>query len=153
MNKVLFWDFDGTLSYPNRCFSNCLSQALSRYGYAIPENKIAAFMADFYSWKTPEIIYPERTHALWWDAHFEKVKDFCSENAVDKAKAQDICHALREILIDITNYKLYEDTVSTLEACRRLGYKNYLITNNYPEISDILKKLGIASYFALVKKK
>ena len=147
MNKVLFWDFDGTLSYPNKSFTTALPQALSRYGYEISSSKIDIFMADFYSWQTPEIDYPERTNALWWDTHFRKIQRFCLENHIPNEKIGGICKTFREILIDVSNYKLYDDALDTLETCIRMGYKNYLITNNYPEIVDNIKKLGIASCF------
>lgn len=47
----------------------------------------------------------------------------------------------------LSNYKLYDDTEETLKKCIEMGYKNYLITNNYPEIINVLKQMDIAQYF------
>ena len=35
MCKVLFWDFDGTLSYPNKSFSTALYTVLNENGYEV----------------------------------------------------------------------------------------------------------------------
>ena len=147
MNKVLYWDFDGTLSYPNKSFPNALYLSLSEKGYALNQAEIAKFLDTFYSWKTPQIDYPEQTNGLWWDMHFNKIQSFCHNQNIPDSAIDDICTAFRKKLINVSNYELYDDTATTLEACSRMGYKNYLITNNYPEIVDNLKMLNIAQYF------
>lgn len=45
------------------------------------------------------------------------------------------------------NYCLYADARDTLERCFRLGYRNYLLTNNYPGIVETVQKLGIGDSF------
>lgn len=147
MSKALYWDFDGTLSYPNKSFSNALYLSLSEKGYDLNNAETAKFLDTFYSWKTPQIDYPEQTNGLWWDIHFDKIRKFCRSQNIPHSAIDDICTNFRERLIDVSNYKLYDDTVATLEACSRIGSKNYLITNNYPEIIDNLQKLNIAQYF------
>lgn len=147
MNKVLFWDFDGTLSYPNKSFFDALDKALLKSGYSFENNKAEEFLKTAYSWKTPHITYVDKTNSLWWDMLFEKIKEFCTSVGVAPSDLEKVCTDFKEILTDVSNYKLYSDTKETLEKCMDLGYKNYLITNNYPEITDILEKLGISQFF------
>lgn len=148
MDKVLFWDFDGTLSFPNKSFFSALPAVLSENGYAVKETEVTSFLKNFYSWKTPQIDYIDRTNALWWDTHFEKIRNFCRQNSIPAADLDNICAGFRKKLIDVSNYQLYEDTVKTLDACTKMGFKNYLITNNYPEITDNLQKLNISHFFS-----
>ena len=147
MSRVLFWDFDGTLSYPNKSFTSALYWALCQNGYPINEGEAETFMDRFYSWKTPQIDYADQTMDLWWNVHFDKIRSFCVGQNIPEPDIAGICADCRKKLIDVSNYELYDDTAATLEACGRMGFQNYLITNNYPEIIDNLKKLNIAQYF------
>jgi len=147
MKKALFWDFDGTLSWPNNSFSTALETALQRNGYTIPGEKAVRFLETAYSWKNPQEIYPGKTGCQWWDGLFGKIRSFCAENYVDPKDMDSICSSFREILTDVSNYCLYPDTAETLQEFLNRGYRNYLVTNNYPEITENLKKLGIAHFF------
>ncbi len=147
MNKALLWDFDGTLSYPNKSFFTALHTAVLKAGYIIEKEKTVEFLEKAYSWKTPDISYTDKTGEKWWDTLFCKINLFCLENGIDEAELEKINMRFKELLINAENYFLYDDTVKTLEKCTKAGYKNYLATNNYPEIIQNLKKLGIATYF------
>ncbi len=147
MNKALFWDFDGTLSYPNKSLFTALDTALRESGYFIKIEEIVCFLEKAYSWKNLQNDYAERTGKLWWDSLFEKISNFCGEKNILIGDWKKICVRFKELLIDVNNYELYEDAEETLKKCVELGYKNYLITNNYPEIILNLEKMNIAQYF------
>ena len=147
MDPVLFWDFDGTLSLPNRSFTSALYDAISQCGYTVNHAEAESFCANLYSWKTPHIDYANRTNAQWWDTHFAKIRTFCISQGIPAEAFDTICTRFRKQLIDVSNYRLYDDTIQTLEACTSLGYQNYLITNNYPEITENIKKLQLSPYF------
>lgn len=147
MNKSLLWDFDGTLSYPNKSFFTALKTALYEDGYYISPEETAEFLEKSYSWKNPQDSYEEKTGELWWGSLFEKIHTFCTKKDVKRADLDKIYVRFRELLTDVNNYKLYDDTEETLKKCVELGYKNYLITNNYPEIIENIEKLNIAKFF------
>lgn len=146
MNKAIFWDFDGTLSYPNKSFSTALYDALMENGYNTDYEKTVKFTENAYSWKSPDVTYADKTDERWWDDLYKKISDFCMVQGISE-NLQKICESTRRILTDVSNYCLYDDTVETLQKCIDMGYKNYLVTNNYPEIIKNLEKLGIAKYF------
>lgn len=110
------------------------------------EHKTAEFLNTTYSWKNPDEIYPERTGEVWWETLFRKITAFCSENGIRETDIPQINTRFREILTNVENYRLYDDTIETLKKCLELGYQNILATNNYPEITENLKKMGIAPY-------
>ena len=148
MDRVLFWDFDGTLAYPNKSFFTALHGALCENGYDCGEDECVNFSKSLYSWKTPQIDYADKTGELWWETHFDKIRSFCDQKNIPAADMDRICGDFRKKLIDVSNYALYDDTVKTLERCVELGYRNYLITNNYPEIVENLEKLQISPFFS-----
>ena len=147
MKKVLFWDFDGTLSYPNKSFNTALYDAVREYNYDINAEKVSVFITQNYSWKMYDICYPGRTGEMWWDSLGEKINIFLSNEGVSKRDFDKINKRFRELLIDVKNYCLYEDTVETLTRAMEYGFRNVLITNNYPEIISNLEKMNIASFF------
>lgn len=147
MNKVLFWDFDGTLSYPNKSFETALYTAITECGYDIDEKKTCEWLSKSYSWKMPGEAYSDKTGEGWWDAMFERTNGFMKEEGISVADFGMINARFREILTDVTNYRLYDDTEETLKKAKETGYKNILVTNNYPEITANIERLGISKYF------
>ena len=147
MCKVLFWDFDGTLSYPNKSFSTALYTVLNENGYEVKKDDATGFLEKSYSWKSPEKSYFDKRGEQWWETMFDKIMIFCADKDINCDDFDKICAEFKNRLIAIDNYMLYDDTEKTLEKCVEMGYKNYLITNNYPEIIQNLEKLGIKKYF------
>lgn len=45
-------------------------------------------------------------------------------------------------------YTLYDDAIETLLECIELGAKNYILSNNYPELPDVAKALGLDKYIS-----
>ena len=146
MNKTILWDFDGTLSYPNKSFFTALYTAVSESGYEIEKEKTEEFLQKAYSWKKYDIIYPDKTGEKWWDTLFDEMNAFLHENGVSETDFEKIDSRFKEALIDFENYRLYDDAIETLEKCKELGYKNYIASNNYPEIIKIFENIGIAPY-------
>lgn len=145
---ALLWDFDGTLSYPNKSFSSALHAAIVENGFRIDLCKTAEFLETAYSWKTPREIYPSRTGSFWWDTLYGKLSLFCRENSIPAPAIPEICRRFRETLISADNYLLYDDTVETLRCCTELGFQNYIATNNYPEIVAHFDTLGLSPYLS-----
>ena len=145
--KILFWDFDGTLSRPNRSFSSALYRAAADVGYSLDEDAAKNILQNAYTWRSPFQDHTAEVGEAWWNGLFDRLDGFCREAGVPTDAFAAVHTRLREILTDVENYALYEDTVSTLKQCTEKGYVHYLLTNNYPEITDVVKKLGIAPYF------
>ena len=49
--------------------------------------------------------------------------------------------------METENYFIYEDTEDTLTALKERGYRHILLSNNYPELEEMMGKLGLAAYF------
>lgn len=143
MNKAILWDFDGTLSHPNRSFSTALYDAITQCGHAAHREETVAFTENVYSWKSPDRAYPHQTGEDWWAALYAKTTAFCRGQGIAPADIPEINCRFRKLLTDVNNYRLYDDTLETLRLCAALGYKNYLATNNYPEITAVVRKLGL----------
>ena len=59
LEKVLFWDFDGTLVYPDAKWSSALYAALDNLKYEVTIDEIKQHLHYGYTWHTPEISYTQ----------------------------------------------------------------------------------------------
>ncbi len=122
--------------------------AISKFGFDVSEEKAKSFLEKAYSWKVPEIIYPDDTHEKWWSTLYKRLNAFYIDNGIDNKLFSKINECFREILTDVGNYELYDDTIETLELAAKKGYKHYIVTNNYPEITENIAKLGLSDFFS-----
>ncbi|MCL2518081.1 MAG: HAD-IA family hydrolase [Oscillospiraceae bacterium] len=148
MNKALFWDFDGTLVYnASPIWRYSIYTVLTNLDYEIDIEELRTHMRKGYSWSIPEIPYTGQTGEVWWDKLFEHLLLFCDIHMISKEHAKKAFTYLKEQVKDSNNYKLYEDAVPTLRECLEMGYKNYILSNNFPDLPLVIKDLGIADYF------
>ena len=49
-------------------------------------------------------------------------------------------------MINADNYTLYDDVSPVLKTLRDMGHINSMISNNYPELPDVMAGLGIPDY-------
>lgn len=151
MQKALFWDFHGTLIYSDigdMVWTNALHRALSKQGYSISPQEIGARLHEGFTWYRPESAYPSQTGAAWWEGLFQFLCPFYTAHNVVERDMLSANRALREAVLDKRNYVLYPDAEATLRACAEKGYKNYILSNNFPELPDVIQDMGLAGYFA-----
>ncbi len=144
VRKVIFWDFDGTLLYPNESFLCSLTAAMEQHGYSFEEQMLKAFLVSSCSWYSPEREYTHRTGELWWDDLLDALRGFCAENGVG-GDAEQVCAQFRRNVIDY-DYLLYDDAQTVLARCREMGYENYILSNNFPELTQVVERLGLKGY-------
>lgn len=146
MNKALFWDFDGTLVHANEGFLTALRAALAREGCNVADEVLRAFLRESCSWNIWQETYPERTGSAWWDTLFEKCSGLYSRWGLSTASYGRVNEAFRRGVISY-DYAVYSDAAQVLAGARELGWRNYVISNNYPELPDVVARLGLAPYF------
>ena len=148
MKKALFWDFDGTLIHPNESFLDAMHTALSKHNFMVSPDEIRAFLRTACSWYTPEAAYTDKTGEQWWTALYDRFSLFYKKLGVPQAKEMIINNHFRQQILDSGNYALYDDAVPVLKRCIDMGYKNYILSNNYPELSSVAKELGLSTYIS-----
>lgn len=149
IKKVLFWDFDGTLTYSNSLWTGTVYKALKLYwnNDNVTIEDVRSFMTSGFTWHTPENDYTESTGEAWWNLMFHRFSEIYQKLGVEKSRADFISTKTKEMILDVDNYNLYDDTISTLQACKNAGYDNYILSNNYPELAELIEKLNLSTYF------
>ncbi|MGI6005778.1 MAG: HAD family hydrolase [Christensenellales bacterium] len=150
MRKVLFWDFDGTLVRPEHIWSRSLFAALDKLTYGIALEEVRAQLSSSYTWHFPDSHYPDHAGEKWWPLFYSQLGPLYDIYDLTQEERDGVNSALRSCILDAANYRLYDDAVSVLTACTNLGYKNYMLSNNYPELPYVVEAMGIGHFFEKV---
>lgn len=146
MKKVLFWDFDGTLALPNESFAEALYGVLHDQGTAFSMVQARDILRSVSTWYRPDDIYPGRTGGSWWSDMLDRLES--------RLNAGDIACDFERLGTDFQNriisyhYTLYDDAEDSLIHCIELGYTNYIMSNNFPELKDTIRRFRLDKYFA-----
>lgn len=146
---IVFWDFDGTLVYSNPLWTTSVFKALKKVDCDTKTsfNDIRKCMASGFTWHTPDNDYSELIGEKWWDFTINKI--FCDylSLGVPEIIAKKAAKLVPFIIKDPNNYILYEDSVFTLQKSIECGNKNVILSNNYPDLIDVIINLDIIQYF------
>lgn len=145
-NKVLFWDFDGTLAIPNRAYPWALNEALCACGYEVPWKLVDRCTNTVIPWHTGCYAYPQKTGKLWWDDVCRRAEVFYECSGVKPEDYAAVSEAWRKIM-PAYPHTLYDDAVSTLRRCTEMGFTNCVLSNNYPELPDAIHAMGLGGFF------
>lgn len=148
-NRVIFWDFDGTLGHRNGFFSEVLVEVLDENepGHDVHVQDIRPFLRDGFPWHSPEKAHLELTEPSAWWAFVERsfVRAFegiglAPELAARYARLSHVRY------IDAARFELYGDTEEVLETFVRTGWRNVIVSNHVPELPAIVRALGLERY-------
>ena len=146
---VLFWDFDGTLVVHTHLWADCLFRALKE---TLPDSPVTydmirSCLSHGFTWHTPEEDYTGIRGEKWWEhmnRHFYQSYLKCS---VPEKEAKLAAEKIRGLIKLKENYFLFDDALKTLEAVKKLGYTNVILSNNYPDMDEVVDALGLTKYF------
>lgn len=148
MRKAIFWDFDGTLTDGQPTWRRCLVLALgeSASKYGVIEDKLRPFLANGFPW------HPDGDQTLtgeaFWECLTAKFAEAYEAQGVPSLLAAEAAGRVREVVQDERLYRVRPEAPGALMACAFKGYKNYILTNNFPEWEGLLDRLKLRHYFA-----
>ncbi len=151
MKKAVFWDFDGTVVLSERVWGKSMVLALEdvlENAGVTPADIYEKRPKNGYPWDKPHIDYLHLLGpGLWWSsltAHFEQTYLACG---VEAEVARSAAVRVREHMLDPRMYREYPGVREVLEAVRATGCRNYILSNNYPELGKVMGAMGLAAYF------
>ena len=143
---VLFWDFDGTLAHSENHWSQSVYDALLSVDSQtrITPEQIDGHMSCAWPWHTPEQDYTKAIGAAWWTLMEERFAACYLACGAEEKTALAAAKNVRPLIARAQHYTLYSDALATLQAARKMGCRNVLLSNNYPELPEILDALGLS---------
>lgn len=148
--KVFCWDFDGTLAFSKSLWTGSVFDALKAVLPQVEDglyHEIRVHMRSGFPWHAPDMDHTLFVGEKWW-AFMER--HFC-ESYIKCGIAPEIAETaakrVRSMIKQKSRYTLYEDAADTLRTVKEQGAANILVSNNYPDLGDILDQLGLSIYF------
>ncbi|MBR5521805.1 MAG: HAD-IA family hydrolase [Oscillospiraceae bacterium] len=150
---VLFWDYHGTITKPDNQWVDIALELCDTYfpEMNIPHSKI---MENLSGKCLPWWTYPDRDtrHLIendgWWKSCEDEFVKMYMDSGLKKEQAEKIAPMIRPYVVDSANHRLHDDAIATLEELKRRGYKNYILSNNFPELPQIVTRQGLDKYFS-----
>jgi putative hydrolase of the HAD superfamily len=110
-------------------------------------DQIRVLMREGFTWHTPDEDYSACTGQAWWARMFYRFADIYRGLGVEEEIAWRASRRTRCMILRPENYTLYPDALDTLDACREMGWRNFVLSNNYPELPAMLEALGLSQRF------
>ena len=147
--KVICWDFDGTLVYSESLWSSSVLTALNETdnNHNILLDDIRKYMATGFTWHTPDKDHHTLTGENWWKYMNNHFYNIYLNLGVIPSIANEACNKIRNVIKRKENYSLYQDTVETLKTAKERDYKNIILSNNYPDLIEVIEQLGMYHLF------
>ena len=148
--KVFCWDFDGTITHSKSLWSRSVFEALKSVMPQIDDSffpRIRAHMQSGFPWDTPDDDDCCCKDDAWWEfmeKHFTKSYIKCG---VAPETAEIASKKVHSLIRQTSRYTLYHDAVETLQEVRARGAINLLLSNNYPDLDEVIEELGLTPYF------
>jgi putative hydrolase of the HAD superfamily len=149
MDKIIFWDFQGTLAHNDWMFSKALYKVLVKNdaNTEISIDDIKKKQMKGFPWQDHEKEYIHLTDSAAWWQNAENIFTECYKSlGFVEEKAVGFAKQVREELIKIDEFVLYEDTIETLNYFKEKGYDNIILSNHIPELPEIVEGIGLCSY-------
>lgn len=154
MNKVIFWDFDGTLTSRNGRWSGWAG-ALLRVADEEPaaprltREQLDPLTDDGFPWDTPEMPHPELNDAAaWWaraQANFVRIYQ---ATGFTRELAESLAPRVGSALLSSGGWSVFDDVYPALSRLAEAGWRHTIISNSFPELPDIVEALGIRPLFS-----
>ncbi|MEG1863610.1 MAG: HAD-IA family hydrolase, partial [Oscillospiraceae bacterium] len=152
VKPVLFWDFHGTLTIPdNQWIDGALKAYDENFSYLnISHEKIIENLSGkCLPWWT----YPQRDtrHLIkddgWWRSCEREFVNMYMACGLSREQAETISPLIRRYVIDSQNHRLHSDVLFVLQELKSRGYKSYILSNNFPELPQLLSALNLSQFF------
>ena len=118
--------------------------------YATSEQIRPVTHGGVYPWSDPAISHADFFKGRdWWETVSGNIAKGLAENGVcSLPDAEKAMKGLQDRFCDMSYWKLFPDTIGTLDALTSQGYSLALVSNHIPEAREIFNNLGLGAYFS-----
>lgn len=145
-NRVVFWDFDGTLAYRSGGWRGTIAEVLADHEpqlQATPED-VRPHIQSGFPWDNPEVPHPHLSDAeRWWKALRPMLATAMAGLGVNTERAWELALLVRAYYLRRSAWALYEDTLPVLRELAGLGWRQLVLSNHVPELPHIADYLGV----------
>ncbi|MGH2807078.1 MAG: HAD family hydrolase [Actinomycetota bacterium] len=148
-DKVVFWDFDGTLAHREGYWSGTVYRVLSELepDHGIEHDELRKGFRDTFPWHAPNDPHPHLSDPDEWWARIDSTMHAALVSAgLSEGAATRIVAASRAPLVDPASWEVFPDAAPALRRVREAGWANYVLSNHAPELPEIVTGTGLGEH-------
>ncbi len=156
MQRLLIWDFDGTLAYrhdPDLAWTRLLVETLDEHapGHAVTLDAIRPSVRDGFPWDLadphPELCEPE----AWWSFVEALLANAYEQAGISPEEARILATHAHRLYVDHTvGWTVVDGAAEVLGELSSLGWSHVILSNHAPELESIVEGLGLLPHFERV---
>ena len=146
-DRVILWDFDGTLATRPGLWSACVIEVLDEHlpGHGITSEGVGPYLENGFPWHDWEQVRPGAASSdSWWDPILALIVDALVAVGIDGGSAWSAAAHFRQSFLDPARWVVYPDSIDALRLAAREGWSNVIVSNHVPELPDLVADLGLA---------
>lgn len=150
---TVWWDFDGTLVYRPSMWARTAIELLqlARPSREVCAERLEVEFSRGMPWHRPCHSHPELTTAsLWWRAVADRYAEVFATLGYDDAVTSRLGAQVRTIILDAQRYTVFPDAAPAMQVLQKEGWRQVIISNHVPELSQIVEALGFGRYISKV---
>ncbi len=139
---TIFWDFDGTLVVYAK-WSEVLLKALDivHPGHIVTRNQLLEFLHEGFPWHDYDKPHPRLSSSeAWWALVRPILAGACQGVGFGSRESDLLAKMAQEMMLRPDNYRLFDDTLPVLEGLNNRGWRHFILSNNFPELPDIIRQ-------------
>jgi putative hydrolase of the HAD superfamily len=157
----ILWDFDGTLAYREGMWSGTLLSLLNKNGIKNIPNTNSMPIED--CWLLEKMKPYLNTGFTWHNYEYSHIELFCGKTwyeyyanlfygiliniGIMEKMAKEISEKVIIEYMDKTKWFIYDDVIEALVKVKDNGFKNYILSNHIPKLTEIVENVGLNEYF------
>lgn len=148
LNRVVLWDFDGTLARREGMWGSCLLTALSEAApsHTVTHDLIRPGLQSGFPWHRPEEPHLAlcASGEVWWQELMPVIVRAYKRAGVASDLAATAAALVPTTYTDAQHWEVFLDTRQVLASLRAEGWRHIVLSNHVPELPDLVVALGLA---------
>jgi HAD superfamily hydrolase (TIGR01549 family) len=152
LSKMIIWDFDETLAYRDGKWSGALLEAILEHSpdATVSIEDLRRHLKVGFPWHNPETTHAHGSPESWWETMIPIFHGACRGSGVGEEDSRIIAANVRKHYVDISTWRVYEDTFRILDYLKEKGWRQLILSNHVPELEGIVDGLGMQPYFEAI---
>lgn len=145
-DRVVFWDFDGTLAQRENLWSGALLDAWRRVDDRTvgTAEQLRPYLRDRFPWHDTLTVRAPQSPADWWAALHPMFVEAYMALGVDSVRADEAaCHVPAEFYRRDA-WTVIDGAEEALSVTKTAGYRNIILSNHAPELPALVDALGLS---------
>lgn len=145
-DRVVFWDFDGTLARRKDRWSGALLDAW-RYvdpTIAATAAQLRPYLSAGFPWHDPTTVRPPQSADQWWAALQPLFVTALTENGLGLELAEHVVARVPAEFYRVDAWTVIDGAIDALAITKAAGYRNVILSNHAPELPALVEALGFS---------